>query len=54
MCVAGEISGMLRQHGYSEWNETDKKGSMIGASYDWRYQPCMQLLTHRPTECMAV
>ena len=54
MCVAGGISEMLRQHGYSEWNEIDKKGSMIGASYDWRYTAVEHLLTDRPTECMAV
>lgn len=33
----GVISNMLRQHGYSEWDGT--RGSMIGASYDWRITP---------------
>ena len=33
----GVITDMLREHGYAEWD--GERGSMIGASYDWRLMP---------------
>ena len=33
----GVITGMLREHGYEEWD--GEKGQMIGCSYDWRLNP---------------
>ena len=39
--ILGVITDMLREHGYTctEWDDQAKRGSMIGASYDWRLMP---------------
>ena len=35
----GKITGMLKAHGYFEWDNEACTGNMIGASYDWRLMP---------------